>query len=79
MLEAHFDLKTYRSYLPSGADYFESAPAHWLVVPGMLALMENRRDNKGMKESQVLSLSYGKIIVKAEDKLVGLVPESFET
>ena len=45
----------------------------------MLALMENRRDNKGMKESQVLSLSYGKIIVKAEDKLVGLVPESFET
>lgn len=45
----------------------------------MLALTENRRDNKGMKENQVLSLSYGKIVVKAEDKLVGLVPESFET
>jgi type I restriction enzyme, S subunit len=79
LLEAHYDLKTYRSYQPSGADYFEAAPAHWLVVPGMLALTENRRDNKGMKESQVLSLSYGRIIVKAEEKLVGLVPESFET
>ncbi len=79
MLEAHCGLQTYRSYLPSGADYFEAAPAHWLVVPGMLALTENRRDNKGMKESQVLSLSYGRIIVKAEEKLVGLVPESFET
>ncbi|MDZ4191065.1 MAG: restriction endonuclease subunit S [Pseudomonas sp.] len=72
-------MQTYRSYLPSGADYFEVAPAHWLVAPGMLALTENRRDNKGMKESQVLSLSYGRIIVKAEEKLVGLVPESFET
>lgn len=27
----------------------------------------------------MLSLSYGRIIVKAEEKLVGLVPESFET
>jgi len=79
LLEAHCGLKAYSFYQSSGADYFESAPAHWLVIPGMLALMENRRDNKGMKENQVLSLSYGEIIVKAVDKLVGLVPESFET
>jgi len=32
-----------------------------------------------MKEQRVLSLSYGKIIVKPKEKLVGLVPESFET
>ena len=40
---------------------------------------ENKRDNKGMKEKTVLSLSYGQIIIKPEEKLVGLVPESFET
>jgi len=79
LIEAHNCMKTYSSYRASGADYFESAPAHWLVVPGMLAFTENRRDNRGMKENQVLSLSYGKIVVKAEEKLVGLVPESFET
>jgi type I restriction enzyme S subunit len=77
--KAHFGLQAYRSYLPSAADYFEAAPSHWLVVPGMLAMTENHRDNKGMKESQVLSLSYGQIVVKAEEKLAGLVPESFET
>ena len=32
-----------------------------------------------MKEKTVLSLSYGQIIIKPEEKLVGLVPESFET
>ena len=32
-----------------------------------------------MKQDVVLSLSYGKIIIKPADKLVGLVPESFET
>ena len=45
----------------------------------MVAFTESKRDNKGMKESRVLSLSYGRIIVKPEEKLVGLVPESFET
>jgi type I restriction enzyme S subunit len=79
LLKVDPGLQPYRSYLPSGADYFETAPSHWLVVPGMLAMTENHRDNKGMKESKVLSLSYGRIVVKAEEKLVGLVPESFET
>jgi type I restriction enzyme, S subunit len=32
-----------------------------------------------MIETTVLFLSYGQIIVKAPDKLHGLVPESFET
>jgi hypothetical protein len=45
----------------------------------MNVFRENKRDNKGMKEKTVLSLSYGQIIIKPEEKLVGLVPESFET
>jgi type I restriction enzyme, S subunit len=35
--------------------------------------------NVGMKEKTVLSLSYGKIIVKPLEKLHGLIPDSFET
>ena len=32
-----------------------------------------------MKESTVLSLSYGRIVIRPPEKLRGLVPESFET
>ena len=35
--------------------------------------------NVGLKEKQVLSLSYGRIIVKPIEKLRGLIPDSFET
>ena len=41
--------------------------------------MPNRERNLGMKEKTVLSLSYGRIVIKPADKLHGLVPESFET
>lgn len=63
----------------SGVDWIGDIPAHWEVKPGMKALHEKKDSNKGMKESKVLSLSYGKIIIKPKEKLVGLVPESFET
>jgi len=35
--------------------------------------------NTGLIEQQVLSLSYGRILVKPTERLRGLVPESFET
>jgi len=63
----------------SGVDWLGRIPSDWNVKPGMVAFTESKRDNRGMKESRVLSLSYGRIIVKPEEKLVGLVPESFET
>lgn len=63
----------------SGVAWLGEIPGHWDIKPGLVALSENKRDNKGMKETQVLSLSYGNIIVKPEEKLTGLVPESFET
>lgn len=47
--------------------------------PGLSAFREKREKNAGLKERRVLSLSYGKIVVKSADKLHGLVPESFET
>jgi len=63
----------------SGVEWIGDIPEGWGVKLGFLVWHENKRNNIGMKENQVLSLSYGKIVVKPVEKLVGLVPESFET
>lgn len=63
----------------SGVDWIGKIPEHWGSLPGFTVFKEGKDSNKGMIESRVLSLSYGNIIVKPEEKLVGLVPESFET
>lgn len=69
----------YDAYRDSGVEWLGKIPKHWNPNPGLTVFKENKRDNRGMKEDQVLSLSYGNIIVKPPEKLVGLVPESFET
>lgn len=63
----------------SGAEWIGEIPEHWEVLPGFMVYKENKTKNVGMKEDVVLSLSYGNIIIKPKEKLVGLVPESFET
>jgi type I restriction enzyme S subunit len=63
----------------SGVEWIGEIPEHWEVLPGLRFFKENNRKNIGMVEDRVLSLSYGKIIIKPLEKLVGLVPESFET
>lgn len=73
------EIPKYEAFKESDVDWLGLIPSGWNVKPGMVAFTESKRDNKGMKESRVLSLSYGRIIVKPEEKLVGLVPESFET
>lgn len=45
----------------------------------MAVLKERQTKNTGLQEKQVLSLSYGRIVIKPDDKLHGLVPASFET
>lgn len=72
-------MRRYESYKDSGVEWLGKIPSHWDLTIGMNVFRENKRDNKGMKEKTVLSLSYGQIIIKPEEKLVGLVPESFET
>jgi type I restriction enzyme S subunit len=69
----------YEAYKNSGVDWLGDIPSVWNLAPGFTAYSENKRNNKGLKEERVLSLSYGNIIVKPKEKLVGLVPESFET
>jgi len=72
-------MRRYESYKDSGVEWLGEVPSHWGLTIGMNVFRENKRDNKGMKEKTVLSLNYGQIIIKPEEKLVGLVPESFET
>jgi len=71
--------RPYEAYKDSHASWLGEVPADWEVGPGRICIYENKDKNTGMKESTVLSLSYGRVIVKDEDKMTGLVPESYET
>jgi type I restriction enzyme S subunit len=72
-------LKPYAEYKDSGQEWLGGVPAHWELKPGHVAFAPRKESNRGMKEKTVLSLSYGRIKVKATDKQHGLVPESYET
>ena len=73
------DLKPYPTYKPSGVEWLGDVPAHWEVLAGRACYHRKKVPNMGMKESDVLSLSYGQIVVKPSEQLHGLVPASFET
>ena len=73
------NLKPYPQYKESGLSWLRHVPEHWTQFPGFAVLSEKLVKNSGLKEKTVLSLSYGKIIVKPIEKLHGLVPDSFET
>jgi type I restriction enzyme S subunit len=72
-------MQKYEHYKNSGVEWLGEIPEHWEVLPGLSFIYENKDRNKGMRRNTVLSLSYGKIRVKGEHELTGLVPESFET
>jgi type I restriction enzyme S subunit len=72
-------MKKYDQYKNSGVEWLGEIPKHWKILPGLSFIYENKDRNKGMIRNTVLSLSYGKIRVKGENELTGLVPESFET
>lgn len=72
-------LKPYPKYKESGLPWLEKMPEHWRNNPGFAAFREKQIKNVGMREKMVLSLSYGRIVIKPPEKLHGLVPESFET
>ncbi|CAN5907228.1 restriction endonuclease subunit S [soil metagenome] len=73
------DLKPYPAMKDSGVLWLGEVPKHWDVLPALAAYKPKLVKNTGMREKTVLSLSYGRIIVKPPEKLRGLVPESFET
>jgi type I restriction enzyme S subunit len=69
----------YPAYKDSGVSWLGKVPAHWSARPGLSQLAEKKVGNAGMIENRVLSLSYGRIVIKPPERLHGLVPESFET
>lgn len=73
------ELKPYAEYKESGLPWLGRVPGHWESRPAFGAFVPNHVGNHGMKEKTVLSLSYGRIVIKPAEKLHGLVPESFET
>jgi type I restriction enzyme S subunit len=72
-------LKPHSKYSDSGVPWLGALPSHWRQSPGMAFLRERHAKNAGMIERTVLSLSYGRIVVKPRERLHGLVPDSFET
>jgi type I restriction enzyme S subunit len=73
------NLGAYPEYKESGLAWLGQVPRHWDMRPAFGAFVPNHERNDGMKEKTVLSLSYGRIVIKPVEKLHGLVPESFET
>jgi type I restriction enzyme S subunit len=71
--------KPYPEYKESGVPWLGKVPGHWTSKVGLAILKEKQVKNIGLKEKTVLTLSYGKIKVKPQDKLHGLIPDSFET
>jgi type I restriction enzyme S subunit len=72
-------LKPYPATKDSGVSWLGNVPQQWEVHPALAAFRPKAMKNTGMIETTVLSLSYGRIVVKPAEKLHGLVPESFET
>ena len=73
------DLRPYPEYKESGLVWLGQIPKHWQMRPAFSVFCPINERNIGFKEKTILSLSYGRIIVKPLSKLYGLVPESFET
>lgn len=68
-------MQRYDSYKDSGIQWLGEIPSHWEVLPGRVLFQENKTRNDGGNRN-ILSLSYGKIIVK-KDTNEGLVPEEY--
>ena len=62
----------------SSAFWQTRVPESWQEVPGLAVVKENRHKNADLAEKQVLSLSFGNVVVKPVEMQRGLVPESYE-
>lgn len=71
--------KSYPSYKESSIPWLASIPIDWEVQPFFSVASEKKLKNNGMKETNLLSLSYGQIIKRDINSNEGLLPESFET
>ncbi len=68
-----------REMKDSGLDWVGKIPSHWEMHPVYFYFKEGKKQNKVNQESNLLSLSYGKIIRKDINTNGGLLPASFST
>lgn len=71
--------RRYPAYRDSGVEWVGPIPNSWTTLPACAVGFERNEPNAGMKEDNLLSLSYGRIVPKDIEGLDGLLPESFET
>lgn len=72
-------LPRYPEYKDSGVIWAGEVPAQWNVLPLLGVAQERYESNSGMKEDNLLSLSYGNIVRRDASSNDGLLPESYET
>lgn len=63
----------------SGIEWIGKIPSHWKIHPLFCYYDERKHKNSSLKEQNLLSLSYGKIIRKDINTNSGLLPASFST
>lgn len=71
-------MEVYTSMKDSGIDWIGAVPSHWAMHTLYQLVSQVKNKNKDLREKNLLSLSYGRIIRKNIDTTVGLLPESFE-
>jgi type I restriction enzyme S subunit len=62
----------------SGMGWVGKIPSHWSIKPFYSFAEEVVHPNTGLKERNLLSLSYGRLVRKDIDRMEGLTPASFE-
>lgn len=62
----------------SGIEWIGNIPKNWEIYAAFQVFSPVKSKNTGMKENNLLSLSYGRIIKKDINTATGLLPESFE-
>lgn len=72
-------MKRYEQYKDSGIEWIGEIPEDFQIVPLFSVASENRSKNTGNSCTNLLSLSYGKIITKDINTNDGLLPANFET
>lgn len=67
-----------REMKDSGIEWLGAIPGHWQTITISQLADQTKTPNGGMKETNLLSLSYGKIKRRDIDATEGLLPASFE-
>ena len=67
-----------REMKDSGVEWIGEVPTSWDMLRIYQLAFPVKNKNEGMKENNLLSLSYGRIIQKDINKVDGLVPASYE-